>query len=203
MKLEVKVCGMIRREQIETLAGADYIGLIFAGKSPRRVTEPAENYRNITIPKVGVFVNSTLEDILEKANTYNLSVIQLHGDESPEFCQHLTDSGYRVWKALSVSDSVDLLRANDYDGGVERVVLDTRTPARGGSGQKFDWTILDSYHSTVPFMLAGGITPDDADSIKSIKNQRLMGVDINSRFEVGPGVKDINLVLNFIQSIKS
>lgn len=201
--MEVKVCGLTLSDQMDSLNDADYLGLIFVSDSPRNAfNSDADSIRLISTPKVGVFVNSTIQEILDKIRLFGLSITQLHGNESPKFCRELTNRGIRVWKAFPVYESDDLGIVSEYEGCVERAVLDTRCLSKGGSGLKFDWAILDKYSSTLPFMLAGGISPDDVEAIKSINCPLMAGVDINSRFELSPGNKDIESIHKFINSVK-
>lgn len=201
--MEVKVCGLTLSDQMDSLNDADYLGLIFVSDSPRNAfNSDADSIRLISTQKVGVFVNSTIQEILDKITLFGLSVIQLHGNESPQFCRELTNRGIRVWKAFPVNESDDLGIVSVYEGCVERAVLDTQCLSKGGSGLKFDWAILDKYSSSLPFMLAGGISPDDVVSIKAITHPGLAGVDINSRFELSPGIKDIESIHKFINSVK-
>lgn len=204
MKREIKVCGMTLPEQMTAVRNADYIGMIFHEPSPRHVLRAHIDRMPMSTPaRVGVFVDYSIKSILELSKVYKLSVIQLHGKETPDFCQKVLDSGLDCWKAISVENEIDLQQIGHYENVVSRIVLDTRTPSYGGSGSKFDWSVLNSYRYKVPFMLAGGIGPEDAEFLSNYKHPALIGFDINSKFEISPGIKDITLVNKFISKIKS
>jgi len=198
----VKVCGMgdtVRMHQLATLP-VDMLGFIFYPKSPRYVVgkiDPVEisklpNY----IHRVGVFVNATSEEIHEMAERYFLTSIQLHGNESPELCRELKAEGYTILKAFNIS------KENDYEAYspfCDYFLFDTPSVQHGGTGQKFDWTLLENYKGSVPFLLSGGIGPYDADAITQIDHPLFAGIDINSKFEIEPGIKDVELIKKFLK----
>ncbi|GHT61993.1 N-(5'-phosphoribosyl)anthranilate isomerase [Bacteroidia bacterium] len=201
--MQIKVCGMKYPENISELIHLpiDMMGLIFYEKSARYAGGlPADALRIVPpgIQKVGVFVNSFAEEIFEKARKYDLQMVQLHGVESPDFCKKLKNAGIKVIKAFQIEKAGDLQRGNWYENTCDYFLFDTKTPAYGGSGQKFDWEILSSYTGQTPFILSGGIGPEDAESIRKIRNPKLYGVDLNSRFEVRPGEKDIEKLRGFL-----
>lgn len=207
MKMKVKVCGMRDPENIRAVAALqpDFLGFIFYPKS-LRLLESAKGFPfdlPASICTTGVFVDEKPERILELVQLFQLKAVQLHGQESPEMCDRLRHSGLTVLKALPVAGEDDLLRARDFDGSVDYLVLDTKTIHHGGSGQKFDWQLIDKYKSTLPFLLGGGISSEDVTAIQLIHHPRLAGVDINSRFEDSPGNKNINLVREFINQLNS
>lgn len=182
----------------------DFMGLIFYEKSPRYV-----DYLNLSdlpiipryIERVGVFVNAELDYILKKTNEYGLDLIQLHGNESPEFCKELNKT-MPIIKAFSISDAADFEQTKAYSDLWGSFLFDTKTPQYGGSGLKFDWDILDAYTGETPFLLSGGVSKDDTQNIKAIKHPKLYGVDLNSKFEIEPGLKDIELLQLFIKELK-
>lgn len=201
--MKIKVCGMKYPDNINELATLpiDMIGLIFYPKSPRFVDSlSCQSLPNIK--KVGVFVNANQNDIIDIAFRYGLDYIQLHGNESPEVCRALRSVGI-VIKAFSISVSADFEQTKEYDSVCDYFLFDTKTPYYGGSGQKFDWNILDSYKGNVPFLLSGGISPNDARSITSISHPQFEGIDLNSRFEVEPGRKNVELLRKFITEIRN
>lgn len=200
----IKVCGMREKANISALAQLNptMIGFIFYEKSPRYVGStlvetPSE------ISRVGVFVNASFDEIILKAQSFKLSHIQLHGSESVELCGRLQDSGLKVIKAISVEGESDLEACKKYDSVVDFILLDTKCSQYGGSGRRFDWSILSSYSAEAPFLLSGGIDEDMAEEIALICHPKFKGVDLNSRFEISPGVKNIEKLTNFISTIKN
>ncbi len=183
----------------------DMMGLIFYPKSPRYVSQ--DDLRDCcsshsSIQRVGVFVNANLSEILDKVKLYRLNMIQLHGNESPDFCKELKEK-VPVIKAFSVAKKEDFEQCEKYEGACSYFLFDTKTPQYGGSGQKFDWQILDAYQGATPFLLSGGISEEDTSALKEIRHSMLYGIDLNSRFEVKAGLKNISLVEKFIKKIKS
>ena len=181
----------------------DIIGFIFYPQSPRFAGEKPDQEMLSKIPssviKAGVFVNADEDAIKETAAKYSLKMIQLHGDESPELCRRLKEQGFSVIKAFGI-DSFTKCRA--YASVTDYFLFDSPATGYGGSGKKFNWGILDDFDTDHPFFLSGGISYDDADRIKAIRNHSLYGVDLNSRFETEPGIKDIELLKNFISGIR-
>lgn len=187
----------------------EMMGMIFYEQSPRYVGTLSKNDiqsigKTTTeqgIDRVGVFVNEKLENILQKVDQYMLDMVQLHGDESPEFCRELNTS-IPIIKAFSIADVADLEKTQPYEGLWGYFLFDTKTPQRGGSGQKFDWAILEAYTGRTPFLLSGGISAEDAEAIQQINHPKFYGVDLNSRFETEPGIKNIQLLEQFIKTLK-
>lgn len=183
----------------------DYLGLIFHRQSPRNAFGLSPDDVLPFADRVkfaGVFVNRPDDEVIATARNYRLAAVQLHGDESPEYCRLLRDRGLTVWKAVGIETSGDIERLERYADCVDRVVFDRKSPSRGGTGQKFDWNLLDGYRLSVDFMLGGGISPDDAELIDGITHPRFAGIDLNSRFETSPGIKDARLLNNFLKKIK-
>ena len=204
--MKIKVCGMKHPDNIRGLGTLpiDFMGMIFYEKSPRYVDKLTLEDLNLLpqyIERVGVFVNAKIDLIIEKVNQYGLDLIQLHGNESPEFCKELNHT-LPIIKAFSISDVMDIERTKAYDGLQGYFLFDTKTPQYGGSGQKFDWAILDSYTGHTPFLLSGGISIDDATEIRKIKHPQFYGIDLNSKFEKEPGLKDIELLQQFIKELR-
>lgn len=190
-----KVCGMRDPRNIRDVMalGPDYMGFIFYPPSPRCALGMSPELPS-GVRGVGVFVNASVDEIAGICNRYGLEMAQLHGDESPDFCRAVSATGLRVWKAIGLSDAPDWNQIRRYEGCVDMFVFDTRSAARGGTGQKFNWNILSDYPLSTPWLLSGGIGPDD--TLPSLPG--MAGVDINSRFEDAPGVKNVELIKEFI-----
>jgi phosphoribosylanthranilate isomerase len=205
-KMKVKVCGMNNKQNITEVAslGTDLIGLIFFDKSPRGVKKgdvDSAFVKELKISKVGVFVNEALEVVLQIAKEYELNYLQLHGNESPEYCQRVKESGYKVWKAFSVGESIDTEQLKQYEGVVDLFLFDTKGKNYGGNGMKFNWEALNEYNLSKPFMLSGGLTLKDAENVSGLEFDKLWGVDLNSGFELEPGRKKPNEIEEFIKRI--
>lgn len=184
----------------------DYLGFIFYKGSPRYVgAEPdLELFRNVPagIKKAGVFFNENDQTILEFSARAGLEIVQLHGNETPEYCRLLKNYGLTIIKVFNINDEFSFESLNPYQDNCDYFLFDTKSEKPGGSGKKFDWGKLEEYAMDKPFFLSGGIGPEDAGRIKSIQNKRLFAVDLNSRFEITKGVKDTRMVKAFINSIK-
>ena len=180
----------------------DYLGFIFYDKSPRNFEGPLPPLDD-SIQKVGVFVNASTAEIQEKIAAYQLDVLQLHGDESPEFCAQFKGA-LEVWKVFSVSEDLDFSVLQSYESVVDKFLFDTHTAQRGGSGKKFNWNLFQSYPSQKPFILSGGIGPNDAVAVleQAQLSNRLAIVDVNSRFEITPGTKDIQQLNLFKEALQ-
>ena len=183
---------------VESL-GIDWIGMIFWPKSKRYVAE-VPSYLPEHLKKVGVFVDSTLDDILQHISDYQLDIIQLHGQESPDFAKALKP--HTIIKAFNIEKADDLLQTEKYKGIADYFLFDTKGKMAGGNGQKFDWSVLTAYQGKTPFLLSGGIGPEDAESVRSFHHPRCIGIDLNSRFESEPGFKDINQLKTFINKLR-
>jgi phosphoribosylanthranilate isomerase len=206
--IRVKVCGMINPLNLKEIAtGApDFIGIIFYPASPRYVGEEAEPglVKNFPqgIKRVGVFLDENISEIVKISQRAGLDLIQLHGNESPAYCSRLRSSGLSVIKAFNIENKFNFESLIGYLPVCDFFLFDTKSNKPGGSGRKFNWEKLDEYSFDKPFFLSGGVGPEDTGLIKSIRNQRLYAVDINSRFETVPGIKDAELVRKFIEEIK-
>lgn len=202
----IKVCGIKTIENINFLKDTeiDMVGLNFYPPGVRYISENTEPSIFDKLPKkikrVGVFVNASKSFILEKVEKYHLDYAQLHGDESPEFCQSIS-SFIPTIKVFRIHQDFDYNLPDDY-ASVDYFLFDTHTKQFGGSGKKFDWDTLSLYTGSKPFLLSGGIGPEDVDAIKGIQNSNFKGIDINSKFENQPGIKDEKLLEPFIKSLK-
>jgi phosphoribosylanthranilate isomerase len=207
-ELKIKVCGMRDPENISGVVAAlpNYLGFIFYPKSKRFVGFiPSPEVLAIvpdSVKKVGVFVDETPEKVLEICQNWKLDVAQLHGNESPQYCSQIKDSGITVFKAFSVDESFDFATLKAYSGVCDYFLFDTKGRLPGGTGQKFNWQLLENYRGDVPFFLSGGIDPDDVDAIRDFQHPQLFGIDINSCFEISPGIKDAGKVNKFIDEIR-
>ena len=207
--MKIKVCGMRDRENIEHLVGLkpDFIGFIFYPQSKRyagdRINDEIIDQIPGTINKVGVFVDESMESILEKYHLNRLDLLQLHGNETPDYCQKLKELDISVIKAFSITHDFDFRSIHAYEFSCDYFLFDTAGKTAGGTGIKFDWNILNQYKGGTPFFLSGGIGPSDKESILSISHHLLTGIDINSGFETAPGQKDIGKLEPFINSIRA
>ncbi|MDB5197005.1 MAG: hypothetical protein JWP88_1376 [Flaviaesturariibacter sp.] len=206
--MKIKVCGLTSFEQMVELQnlGVDYLGLIFYEGSSRfvgnKLSEQKEAVRDLEMAKVGVFVNADTATISQAISDYGLSAVQLHGDESPEVCAALM-LRVSVIKAFRIDDdtNIDAVLA-PYNGACNYYLLDTAGTAYGGNGQKFDWHKLDDAIISKLFFLSGGIGPEDANRLRGFYHSFLYAIDINSRFETAPGIKDLALIETFIDRVK-
>ncbi|MBL7471620.1 phosphoribosylanthranilate isomerase [Robertkochia sediminum] len=208
--MKLKVCGMKDQENMKALASLhpDMMGLIFYEKSPR--------YFNGVLPEfekapelTGVFVNTPVMEIVEKTKQYGLKYIQLHGEESPDYCrqlkQQLANEGIScpLIKAFAISEASDLEGLPPYVAYVDIFLFDSKGKYRGGNGTAFNWDLLSAYTLDVPYLLSGGIGPEDAEKLREFTNSkeavRCIGIDVNSKFETAPGQKDIALLRSFIE----
>ncbi len=180
--------------------GIDWMGFIFWPQSSRYVAE-RPSYLPTRCKRVGVFVDEQIEQVRQIAEDYALDIIQLHGNESPEYARTL--DGRTLIKAFNIATADDLAQTRPYEGIVDLFLFDTKGRTVGGNGEKFDWTVLESYQGATPFLLSGGIGPDDAERIRAFRHPRCIGIDLNSRFEVSPAFKDIDRLRGFVKQIRS
>ncbi|MDR3219174.1 MAG: phosphoribosylanthranilate isomerase [Dysgonamonadaceae bacterium] len=182
----------------------DMMGLIFYEKSPRYAGGLAADTLDIVPPsilKIGVFVNASQACVLDTVQRYRLQAVQLHGNESPVFCRELQAQGIQVIKAFSIEESKDFTYCTLYDKCCDFFLFDTKTLQYGGSGKKFDWQILSAYTGKTPFFLSGGIGLEDAESIRNLNFPGLYAIDLNSKFEILPGTKDIEKIKTFLTAL--
>ncbi|MFC5192585.1 phosphoribosylanthranilate isomerase [Algoriphagus aquatilis] len=202
--MELKVCGMREPDNIRHLiseVAPDWMGLIFYPKSPRYVSdEKADELKGKPVKKVGVFVNESETEILRKIDQFGLSAIQLHGNKSVEFVKDLSGKTVaELWKVVSVGDEIDWESLEGYLPFVTKFLFDTATAAHGGSGKRFNWKVLETYPFDKGFLLSGGLDGESAEEVLALQQQipQLQGVDLNSKFEDAPGVKNIEKLKNF------
>jgi len=212
-KARIKVCGVTLPAQLEAFdeMGIDLAGVIFYPKSPRYVVNniSADYLRKFRgrIAKVGVFVNMPYEELMRTVEDYRLDMIQLHGDEIPRYCEQVANY-ITVVKAfrLSENDPIDWM-AKPYEEACDMFMFDTLGAGYGGTGKKFDWNVLKNAAINKLFFLSGGIEPGDEEKLKAFTTEeiakRIFAIDINSKFEISPGVKDINKVKDFVQKLRS
>ncbi len=208
--MRVKVCGITQVEQLTLLTGvgATFAGLIFYPKSPRYVlrhitTSQLKKENNIN--KVGVFVNAAIEDVLQMVDECRLHMVQLHGDETARYCEKIADY-ISVVKAFRISDTDNIgWRIREYMEVCDMFMFDTEGAGYGGTGKKFNWQKLQDVAVGKPYFLSGGIEPGDVRKLKEFETKpeakALFAIDINSRFEIMPGVKDMELIKKFIQQL--
>ena len=202
--LLIKVCGMTQGDNIrraESL-GIDLMGFVFYPKSPRCLSQ-LPGYLPRRARRVGVFVDETKENVAIYADRFGLDYLQLHGHESPDYCRTLRRRGFRLIKAFQIAGPQDLTATAEYDDNLcDYFLFDTKTPGYGGSGNQFDWTLLQAYRGRTPFLLSGGISAYSAPAVRDFRHPALAGVDLNSRFETEPGLKDIARLQQFINELK-
>lgn len=207
----VKVCGMHETENVLQLiqqASPDLMGMIFYDKSPRFVEQKGRDagfFKELPVEKVGVFVNSDLEYVIEKVEAYGLAYVQLHGDEDVAYMESLRSlSPVKIIKVVRVGDEVDWQELKALEAPVDIFLFDTQTEQFGGSGKQFNWSILDRYPLDRDFILSGGVNAESLGTIQAlaVKIPRLIGVDINSKFEREPGIKDVDRVASFIKQCR-
>jgi phosphoribosylanthranilate isomerase len=193
--MKIKVCGLRDTDNIQAVAALapEYMGFICYEPSPRNVKDiPADVLAGLptSVYKTAVFVDETKETIDALIDTYGFNAIQLHGNESPDFAHSLRDK-VTVLKAFGLNEDFDFEQLNSYANKVDYFLFDTKTDTHGGSGKTFDWRILDKYDLNTPFFLSGGLSLDNLEEVNAIDHPQFYGVDLNSKFETSPGVKDI------------
>lgn len=220
----IKVCGMRDAENIRQVAslGVDMIGLIFCRESSRFVSMlpslagilPDHARRSLvdiggSPSRVGVFVDDMPQTIVANVYNYKLDYVQLHGSESPTMIDNLRHTldpdirpGIKIIKAICVADEEDVKQWRQYRGHADMLLFDTKGERAGGNGHRFSWRLLDEYDGDIPFLLSGGIGLEDAEEIKGISHPLFAGVDLNSRFELSPGVKDVDRLAAFVRQLR-
>ncbi len=206
--MEIKVCGMREQANCQQLAVEvvpDWMGLIFYPKSPRFVREEESNWlRTIPLKKVGVVVGEQQSMMLQRISTFGLSALQLHGGESLEVVKNLkAATEIQIWKVISVAENLDWKFMEAFVPHVDRFLFDTASSSKGGSGKQFDWRLLEDYPFEKGFMLSGGLAATHALAIRDLAGRipQLLGVDLNSGFELAPGQKDVTALQAFKQEL--
>ena len=204
--MKIKVCGMkYKPEEVEALK-PDYMGFIFWEKSPRYLTGILPSI-SLKIKRVGVFVNASIEEILQKVAKYGLVMVQLHGHESPELCEKLKKVGVGVIKVFSIDDTLDFSILKPYEDACDFYLFDTKGKLPGGNGYTFDWEVLENYPSTKPFFLSGGIGMENIDDVLTFlyrpESKYCHALDLNSKFEIQPGLKDVEKLKEFKKRLEN
>ncbi|MGW8314869.1 MAG: phosphoribosylanthranilate isomerase [Bacteroidales bacterium] len=220
--LKIKICGLTLPGNVEAVSALkpDFAGFIFHPGSKRYVGEHPDPAL-FRIPeertaKVGVFVDEPVPRVKKLFESYLLDLVQLHGSESPEYCRELVDAGVPVIKAVHVGqsgtdlqdrqgnlqDAFDALHLDRYWGAAHYLLFDSGSSGSGGSGKQFDWSLLSGRNIPLPFLLGGGIGPEDATALRQFAHPSLFGVDLNSRFESSPGIKDPELLRLFMEKLR-
>jgi len=203
----IKVCGITESSNLSAILSLEpqMLGFNFYPSSKRYVEGRLDPSELLKIPeschRVGIFVNESENTIISLSKKYHLNMAQLHGNEPVEVCKQLKNKGIKLIKVFSVGDDFDFTALTDYVSYCEYFLFDTKTKGFGGSGRKFDWSILSGYTLAKPFLLSGGIEPGDEQAIAELKHPAFAGVDLNSRFEISPGIKDIEKLKNFINNL--
>ncbi|MBN1415060.1 MAG: phosphoribosylanthranilate isomerase [Bacteroidales bacterium] len=206
--MKVKVCGLKNRQNIREIVACkpDFLGFIFYRQSVRFVGEKFDSRLLRRIPpyinKVGVFVNENPDTIMRLVESYNLDFVQLHGDEDPASVAVIKAKRIGVIKSFRVDKNMDFVITEPYLPLCEYFLFDTRSELYGGTGEKFNWKVMEEFRYTKPFFLSGGILPEDIAAISALKHASLFAVDINSGFEISPGIKDVFKICEFIKDVK-
>lgn len=202
--MKIKVCGLREPGNILEIIqnDIDFIGHIFYEKSTRFISKNPQITLPENIKKTGVFVNDTVDNIFKKITDYELNVVQLHGNETPEFCRTLYMQGIQLIKAFSVDESFDFEKTTPYQPFCKYFLFDSSGQFYGGNGTLFNWELLKKYNNELPFFLSGGIGPEHIDDILALRNTNMAGIDVNSRFESAPGIKDVNSINKMVQKIR-
>ena len=216
--MKVKVCGMKDPENIKALLQLpiDMIGFILYPKSKRFVDAqvlPGWIEENLDlfgeVKRVGVFVNAELDQVLNGVHDYQLDYVQLHGSESPEYCETILSfwasssvKSAQLIKAFSVDEDFDFSMTDPYTGSCSHFIFDTKGQDYGGNGVTFNWDLLNNYQGPTPFLLSGGIDLGMEADVQALSFPQMVGIDVNSRFEKEPGLKDINRIELFLKKLE-
>ena len=228
----IKVCGMREPENIRALQqlDIDWMGFIFWPESPRfvrmissragiipdysslkedRANKGQESPQN-RVKRVGVFVDDMPQSIVARVYNYHLDIVQLHGAESKAMIENLRSTlvpdiqpDIKIMKTIAIASADDFKKTEEYEGTVDFFLFDTKCAEMGGSGRKFEWDLIQRYKGTTPFLSGGGIAPEMVNDIKRINHPLFDGIDINSKFEIEPAVKDIDKIKQFLQALKA
>jgi phosphoribosylanthranilate isomerase len=207
--MEIKICGMRSPENIRAVSALDiqFMGFIFYEKSPRFVTDSEfiSSFKRAGkgVNKIGVFVDAAPIFVHQTVEKFNLDGVQFHGKETPKYLTDFRENfpSKYILKAFPISEGFDFVETKPYLSLADFFLFDTKTPQHGGAGLKFDWQILYNYKFETPFFLAGGISEDDAETIKSLEIKTLFALDLNSKFEIEPALKDVEKIKRFINKL--
>jgi phosphoribosylanthranilate isomerase len=210
-QLKIKVCGLRHAQNMAEIGRLpiDFMGFIFYPRSPRYAEGALDKLALEALPTniqtVAVFVDEDVDKALGLLKKYDFKIAQLHGNESPDYCSAIKRAGYRVWKVLSVDENTDFDALFPFEDVVDAFLFDTKSPLHGGTGQRFDWNKLKEYKGKLPVFLSGGIGPEDVGVVLKVakKHAFIDGIDLNSRFERAPGIKDVDKLHTFVEAVKS
>ena len=200
--MKLKICGLKNLDNLLEVTGKikpDYVGHIFYPKSKRFIEDRATVTTPISPARVGVFVNETNEKILDFTDNTQIYTLQLHGSESPEQCQQLQKKGYRIIKAFGIDEEFDFNTLNEYKYSCDYYLFDTKSPQHGGTGKSFNWELLKKYNNNKPLFLSGGLSLENIDN--RLKDFNIYALDVNSKFESSPGIKDLDLLLQLREKL--
>ena len=218
-RLNLKVCGMKHNTAEVAQLEPDYLGFIFFEKSKRNYDKAHIETLPEGIMKVGVFVDASIEFVRDKIKQFQFDVIQLHGSETPEYCKTLQSGCFiersrdmveatpsktlELWKVFSIKDQFDFSVLEAYEAVVDKFLFDTKGKEKGGNGYTFDWSVLQDYPSQKPFMLSGGIGLEELAAVNELKKTKLplFGIDVNSKFENEPGLKNIEALKSLVKDL--
>ncbi len=207
----IKVCGIKENEDLISIStmGINYVGFIFVPTSPRDATCVIDSgltellsRSTPQLKKTGVFVDADMVEILDKIDQFHLNAVQLHGTESPDVCETLLEK-VEVIKSFSINEEFDFEKTSAYEGKCTYFLFDTAGPLAGGNGFSFDWLLLNNYLGETPFLLSGGIGPTSAIALLEFPHSQFVGIDINSKFEIFPGKKNISSLASFVKAFKT
>lgn len=203
--MKIKVCGMRDAGNLCEVAALspDFMGFIFYDRSPRFV---GENFVMPALPqgirKTGVFVRESADNVMQLARKYGLHHVQLHSNETPEYCAEIKMAGLKVLKAFAVDAAFDFGQLKAFEGVADYFLFDTKGDGYGGNGQVFDWKILSGYNGNTPFFVAGGISNENVDGLLMLQHPLFYGIDVNSRYEISPGLKDVEAVQKLFLKVR-
>ena len=206
MKPKIKICGLRDRENIEEVLALqpDYIGFIFHPTSQRFVGSALDATWVATLKEVnttGVFVNAAPDQVTATIDRYGFRAVQLHGNETPAYCAALRKTGVAVIKAFGIDERFDWQRVTEYEDAADFFLFDTQSKQHGGTGIRFNWKLLDGYTGNKPFFLSGGIGPENIREAFTMNDTRLYALDLNSKFETAPGLKNSQLLKQTLQTL--
>ncbi len=198
--MQLKICGMKNPQNITDIAALnpDYLGFIFYEKSKRYVGEDFDEAATYHLPKgikkIGVFVNASMEYVLSKVKRYDLDLVQLHGEETPEFCRDLQMKNITIIKVFAVGQTFDFSILEPYKPHCDYFLFDTKGKEKGGNGVTFNWDVLKAYDNEKPFFLSGGLNLENIGKVKELGDLNILAIDVNSGFETEPGLKDVESI---------